>query len=415
MGLKMIERAAVVREMRGRYERASKKGKGEILNELCRLTGYNRCYATQVLKRKKAIVAKKGERVRQREYGEEEVSALKKIWVIMDCVCGKRLAPNIKELIGVLERHRELRISRETRRKLESISAATIDRLLAPARKEFLVGSRSRTKPGTLLKSQIPIRTFSEWNETEPGFVEIDLVGHDGGNGSGDFAQTLDVTDISSAWTETQAVRNKAQVYVFDALLSIRERLPFPLLGIDSDNGSEFINDQLLSYCRAERITFTRSRSGRKNDGCYVEQKNYSIVRRHVGYSRHDSDEEVQLLNLLYGHLRLYTNYFQPVMKLISKRRVGARVSKTYDRAKAPYQRLLESPHVERAVKLKLRRQYEQLNPAELKRAILQCQNRLLEIASARSRLPQVGKRRAVPSTHPWKSTFLRPKTNADG
>lgn len=415
MGLKMSERAAVVREMRGRYERASKKGKGDILNELCRLTGYNRCYATQVLKRKKANVAKKSERVRQREYGEEEVSALKKIWVIMDCVCGKRLAPNIKELIGVLERHRELRISRETRRKLESISAATIDRLLAPARKEFLLGSRSRTKPGTLLKSQIPIRTFSEWNETEPGFVEIDLVGHDGGNGSGDFAQTLDVTDISSAWTETQAVRNKAQVYVFDALLSIRERLPFPLLGIDSDNGSEFINHELLRYCRAERITFTRSRSGRKNDGCYVEQKNYSIVRRHVGYSRHDSDEEVQLLNLLYGHLRLYTNYFQPVMKLISKQRVGARVSKTYDRAKTPYQRLLESPHVQRAVKLKLRRQYEQLNPAELKRAILQCQNRLLEIASARSRLPQVGKRRAVPSTHPWKSALLRPRTNADG
>lgn len=179
--------------------------------------------------------------------------------------------------------------------------------------------------------------------------------------------------------------------------------MPFPLFGIDSDNGSEFINSQLLTFCHQEQITFTRSRSGRKNDNCYVEQKNYSIVRRHVGYSRHDTEVEVELLNELYGHLRLYTNYFQPVMKLISKQRIGARVIKTYDRARTPYQRLLESSDVERLVKVKLRRQYEQLNPAALKRNIVSCQDRLLEIAAARSRLPQPAIRRSAPPSHPWK------------
>lgn len=410
MGLTMRERGAVVREIRRGYKKACKRDKGRLLDELCRLTGYNRCYASQLLTQTQ-VVTKKKERVRRRKYDEEVVEALKHIWVIMDCVCGKRLAPAMKELIRVLERHRELRISAETREKLESISAASIDRLLFPLRQEFLPGTRSRTKPGTLLKSQIPIRTFSEWNETRPGFVEIDLVGHDGGNGSGDFAQTLDVTDIASTWTETHAVQNKAQVHVFEALLKIRKRLPFPLLGIDSDNGSEFINSQLLTYCHQEQITFTRSRSGRKNDNCYVEQKNYSIVRRHVGYSRHDTEVEVQLLNELYEHLRLYTNYFQPVMKLVSKQRVGARVIKTYDRAKTPYQRLLESPDIARVVKFKLRKQYEQLNPAALKRSIVRYQDRLLEIATARSRLPKIPTTRLVPQTHPWKAGPVRLKT----
>lgn len=198
MGLTMREKAAVVREMRRDYKKAGKQGKGRLLDELCRLTGYNRCYASELLRQKQVVVSKKKERVRGRRYDEEVVVALTQIWVIMDCICGKRLAPAMKEVIRVLERHRELRISVQTREKLETISAASIDRLLFPMRQEFLAGTRSRTKPGTLLKSQIPIRTFSEWNETRPGFVEIDLVGHDGGNGSGDFAQTLDVTDIAS-------------------------------------------------------------------------------------------------------------------------------------------------------------------------------------------------------------------------
>ena len=172
-----------------------------------------------------------------------------------------------------------------------------------------------------MLKHQIPIRTFAEWDEQQAGFMEIDLVAHDRGNASGDYA--LNATDVATGWTEPQAIQNKAQVWTFDALKAIRQRLPFPLLGIDSDNGGEFINAHLLRYCQDERITFTRSRAYRKNDSCYIEQKNYTVVRRAVGYARYDTPQQLGLLNELYSHLRLYTNYFQPVMKLLSKERQG--------------------------------------------------------------------------------------------
>lgn len=412
MGLTMREKRPVIREVGERYLDGGKKEKGEILDEICALTGYDRCYASQLLKHQKSAVRKRGRArsKRERKYDEKVVSALKQIWVIMDCVCGKRLAPGLREIIRVLEKHGELTLKAETRKKVESISAATIDRLLREEKKAMQLGSRSRTKPGTLLKSQIPIRTFSEWDDARPGFVEIDLVGHDGGDGSGDFAQTLDVTDVSTAWTETQAVRNKAQVHVFEALVEIRQRLPFELLGIDSDNGSEFINSQLLRYCREERITFTRSRSSRKNDNCYVEQKNYSVVRRSVGYLRHDTDEEVKLLNELYQSLRLYTNYFQPVMKLISKERDGARVRKRYDVAQTPYHRLLDRSEVGRTAKLKLRATYELLNPAELKREITRLQDKLIKIASAKARHGgrKARLKRSAPQSHPWRSAFNR-------
>lgn len=416
MGLMMREKVSVIRELGERYRRGGKREKGEVLDEVCKLTKYNRCYASQLLKhpkrggQKKAGVGRgKAKRVRRRQYDDEVVRALKRIWVIMDCICGKRLAPNLREVIRVLEKWGELEVTVEVGKKLERISASTIDRLLCDERKELMLGSRSRTKPGTLLKSQIPIRTFSEWDDARIGFVEIDLVGHDGGDGSGDFAQTLDATDISSGWTETEAVRNKAQVHVFEALGQIRQRLPFQLLGIDSDNGSEFINGPLLRFCQAEKITFTRSRSGRKNDNCFVEQKNYSVVRRNVGYMRYDSDQEVELLNRLYGRLRLYTNYFQPVMKLISKERAGARVRKSYDIAKTPYQRLVGSPEVSKETKAKLRASYEKLNPAALKREITRLQDKLIKVATAKVERPGSRETRAKRSeAHPWRTTWSR-------
>jgi IS30 family transposase len=227
---------------------------------------------------------------RQRIYGYDVLTALKQIWVIMDCICGKRLRPMIKEMLAILQKHKELKVIGETKKKLLRISASTIDRILKPERKKYELKGRSLTKPGTLLKHQIPIRTFSEWDEQRPGFVEIDLVGHEGGNPRGDFIQTLNVTDVCTGWTEMQAVKNKAQIWVFEALKDIRKRLPFDLLGIDSDNGSEFINHHLVRFCRDEKITFTRARSYRKNDNCFVEQKNYTIVRRYVGYARYDTE-----------------------------------------------------------------------------------------------------------------------------
>jgi hypothetical protein len=393
MRLTMKERKAVTAVMVARYHRMSKKQKGRLLDELVALTGYNRWYAVGLLRgdgrSSRGRLARAAARPRQRRrlYDGTVLTALRRIWVIMDCICGKRLAAVLPETIAVLERHGELQLDAATRQKLGAISAASIDRLLAPERRRLNVRGRSGTKPGTLLKHQIPVRTFAEWDQTQPGFVEIDLVAHDGGFAQGDYCQTLDVTDVASGWTETPAVINKAQVWVFEALQLIRGRLPFALKGIDSDNGSEFINHHLLRYAQQEHITFTRGRAWKKNDGCFVEQKNYSVVRRAVGYARYEGSAQLRLLNELHAELRLYSNFFQPVMKLIGKERVGAKVKKTYDRPCTPYQRLASSSALSKHAKQQLRTQYASLNPAALKRNIVRLQSRLLRIGMRR---PQV-------------------------
>ncbi len=306
MALTMKERRAVSKETARRYQRVKKKEKGEILDEFVLLTGYSRWYASWVLRNwgKRVLVNPNGSspvvfqserncsvrRKKGRTYGKKVLAALKQVWRVCDCICGKRLAPYLPEIVSVLIRHGELTVDEATREKLLKVSAATVDRLLAEEKAGYRLKGRARTKPGTLLLSQIPIRTFSDWDKQKLGFVEIDLVSHDGGSTRGEYAQTLDVTDVCTGWTETQAVKNKAQVWVFAALKDIRKRLPFPLLGIDSDNGSEFINDELLRYCQQEGLTFTRSRPYRKNDSCFVEQKNYSVVRRAVGYHRYQTE-----------------------------------------------------------------------------------------------------------------------------
>lgn len=263
-----------------------------------------------------------------------------------------------------------------------SICALTIDKLLRSEKSKMELKPRTKTKPATVLKHQIPIRTFSQGDDRPPGFVEIDLVSHDGGDTRGDFVQSLDVNDVASCWTETEAVRNRAQLGVFEALERIRKRLPFDLFGIDSDNDSAFINAHLLRYCQANNITFTRTRAYRKNDNCYVEQKNWTVVRKAVGYLRYDTEEELTTLNELYQWLRLYTNFFQPGMKLIEKIRVASKVKKRYDEPKTAYQRVLESQLVRGEDKEKLRGQYDTLNPVELKRNITKLQNRLFQLQS---------------------------------
>jgi len=394
MRLTMEERRSVSAVVAKRYQKATKKEKGTILGEYTQLTGYNRCYAAFLLRnqgRRMRIndstvlvgeCRKKVKRTRERIYDGQVVRVLKRVWAIMDFICGKRLKPAFKEVIPILERYKEIELDKTVREKLSKISAATIDRVLARERKKRSLRQRARTKPGTLLKHQIPIRTFCEWDEQRPGFVEIDLVGHEGGDAGGEYIQTLDMTDVCTGWTETQAVKNKARVWVFEALKEIRRRLPFKLLGIDSDNGSEFINGHLYGYCEQEKITFTRARAYRKNDNCYVEQKNYSVVRRAVGYNRYDTSRQLRLLNQLYSRLRLYTNYFQPVMKLKEKIRVGSKVRKRYDQPRTPYQRVLESPLVEKEHKRKLNQEYAKLNPAELRRQISSLQIKLRKLAA---------------------------------
>ena len=387
----MKARQEVTKTTAGQYRGASKKEKGKILDQFVSTTGYSRWYARLVLRHEGrrlqtdkrtillAVRAPSKKRKRASLYDEKVQTALVKLWRLMDHICGKRLQPLLSELIRILERHNEFSCDRETKAKLLRISAASIDRLLRPERRKYELRGRAGTKPGTLLKKQIPIRTFAEWDEQQPGFVEIDLVAHDGGIGAGDYCQTLDLTDIATTWTETLAVRNKAQAWVFAALKEMRQKLPFPLLGIDSDNGSEFINTYLLAYCQQQKLSFTRSRPYRKNDNCFVEQKNYSVVRRAVGYQRYDTELQLRLLNELYATLRLYSNFFQPTMKLRAKERVGSKVTKRYDGAQTPYQRVLASPRVSKATKQRLRQQYETLNPAALKRKLMRIQDQLLK------------------------------------
>ena len=405
MRLTMQARQEVTKATAGQYRGASKKEKSKILDQFIATTGYSRWYARLVLrhegrrlqtdKQTIVVVERKSstKRKRARCYDEKVQTALVRLWRIMDYICGKRLQPSLPELITVLERHNEFRCDRETRAKLLRISAASIDRLLKPERRKYELRGRTGTKPGTLLKKQIPIRTFAEWDEQCPGFVEIDLVAHDGGLAAGDYCQTLDLTDVATTWTETLAVRNKAQAWVFAALKEMRQKLPFSLLGIDSDNGSEFINKYLVEYCQQQKLSFTRSRPYRKNDNCFVEQKNYSVVRRAVGYARYDTEAQLHLLNELYATLRLYTNFFQPTMKLKSKERAGSKVIKRYDRAQTPYQRVLAALQVSEAAKQRLRVKYKTLNPAALKRKLMRLQDRLLKLTAslkpARQRLRQ--------------------------
>ncbi|MHC1757972.1 MAG: transposase family protein [Negativicutes bacterium] len=378
--LTMSEKKKVAIQLKSRYQKASKKQKGSILKEFIEITGYNHSYAARVLRSTASGPAPRKPRTakaRPCKYDATVQTALLFIWKLTDYLCGKRLAPMLPFLIDHLELHGELLFSLSVRNKLLTISSATIDRLLTPVRRKMQIKGRSHTKPGTLLKHQIPIRTFAEWNDDRPGFLEIDLVGHDGGNPRGEFLFTLDATDVATGWTETAAVRNKAQVHVLAALQQIRERLPFPLLGIDSDNGSEFINAHFLRYCKTEQLTFTRGRACRKNDGCFVEQKNYSIIRQAVGYARFDSSYQQDLLNKLYLRLRLRTNFFQPSMKLLAKTRIGSHVKKIYDTPMTPFQRVLNSPLVEEISKENLRKVYESLNLVALARNISAIQAKL--------------------------------------
>ncbi|PSR28836.1 MAG: integrase [Sulfobacillus benefaciens] len=395
MPLSLAERQAVLRELAGPYRRARKHERSQILNHVQTLCGFNRAYAARALRTALPQERRPGPRSgrgRKPTYGLAAKAALIRCWAILNFPTGKRLQPFLPDLVAQLERHGELTLEPPVKHQLLAMSAASIDRFLAAERRRLEVKGRSGTKPGTLLKHQIPVRTWAEWDDaTQPGFLEIDLVSHDGGAARGDFAWTLDMVDILTGWTETAAVPNKARKWILTALDAHRGQFPFPIRGIDSDNGSEFINHHLLTWCEDHHFTFTRSRAYHKNDGCYVEQKNWTVIRRYVGYVRYTGAEQVGWLNELYATLRLYTNFFQPLQKAVAKERRGARTYRRYDRAQTPYQRVMALPDsmISPDRKAALQAQYEALNPAALRRDLLGLQNRLWDRVPTDEAVPQ--------------------------
>lgn len=354
-----------------RYAKARKKDQTAILDEFVATTGYHRKHAIALLtgKRHWRDPAQPIHRQRRLIYTTEDQAAVLWLVALFDDIGSKRLRVAMDTELPALRRKRHLRVSRTCNQHLLRVSPSTMDRWRRAARRP---GRRVRggTKPGTLLKQQIPVRTFADWDDKRPGFGEIDLVQHDGGTNKGDFACTLTLTDVTTGWTELAATPNKAQVHVFAALKTERVRLPFPLLGIDSDNGSEFINNELQRYCEKEELTFTRGRAGRKNDNAFVEEKNWSAVRRLVGYGRYDTPKQVAQLNALYRVYRLYFNHFLPLTKLLTTDHLGSHVKKIYDEPKTPYQRVLDSPDVSKQAKANLRQEHAKLDVFKLKRQL---------------------------------------------
>ena len=386
MGLTLAERRAVTETTAIRYSLADKRTKGIILDELCATTGWHRNHARKALQtalQPKVVSPRRPPR--PPKYGPDVVAALTVCWTVLGMPAGKRLAPMLGELVGVLRHFGELVIDEATAELLVSMSAATVDRRLAPERRKQQLRGRCTTKPGSLLKSQIPVRTWADWDDARPGFVEIDLVGHDGGNPAGPHAFTLTVTDIATGWTENRSVPDKTAKCVLAALNDIAAKMPFPILGVDSDNGSEFINITLLQWCTRRKITFTRARPGNKNDGCHVEQKNWAVVRTVVGYHRYDTAAELLLLNEIWQLQSKLTNYFHPQQKLISKVRAGAKVSKKHDKARTPFHRAIDHPTmtVERIVALT--RTYSLINPAATQRQIQALTAQLLTMTTSKA------------------------------
>ena len=350
----------------------SKKERGKLLDEAAKRTRLERKYLIKKLRPKSNLDNHPGDRKkRKRIYGGEVKAALALCWKTFDYPCGQRLKPLLQTETERLRRQQTLRCSDDTAKKLKRISFRMIDALLQRAKEIEHHKRKYRKKLHPLLYQKIPVKVFSEQNRLVPGNIQVDLVEHCGNSASGEFINTLSTTDITTGWWEGEAVMGKSQERVSNAINSAKERYPFQWVSAHSDNGTEFINHHLYRYCQEEKLEFSRSRPYKKNDNCLVEQKNWTHVKKFVGYLRYDTEAERHLLLDLYrNELRLYKNFFQPVMKLKSKERIGGRMHRAYDLPQTPYQRTIAQKGISPKTKRELRKLYETLNPAQLKREI---------------------------------------------
>jgi hypothetical protein len=375
--------------MRRRYQgAASRTEKSRILDEICATCGFHRKHAVRLLRGTSQRKKPRGERRGRKPIyiGQEFLGPLRKIWLASNLPCSKRLKaimplwlPGYEQLEGPL--------SDDLREKLLAISPTSLDRVLKRTRLQHVQRGRSTTKPGTLLRNQIPIST-GQWKENRPGFLEADTVAHCGTTTLGVYAFTLDCVDIATGWTEQRATWGKTETEIVRQIRSIEKALPFPLLGFDSDNGSEFINHCLVRHFlgRKTPVQFTRSRAYRKNDNAHVEQKNWTHVRQWLGYDRLENPDVIPLLNELYtSEWRLFHNFYCPSVKLLSKERIGSKTLKRHDSPKTPYQRVLESKHIPDHVKNGLREIFENTNPFLLRRGLEKKLKRVFKLCYKRS------------------------------
>jgi hypothetical protein len=372
-------RAELLHALRQRYLTASKADKTKVLDEFVAVAGCHRKHAIRLL----GVTADhtpESAPIDRRTYGEAVREALIVLWEAADRICGKRLQAVLPGLVEALERHGHLALDPTVREQLVAVSAATIDRLLGPTRGH--TPRRKRRKASPQAQKQIPIRTFADWGDALPGSLEVDLVAHCGGSMEGNFLWSLVATDVCSGWTEVVPLLAREQSLVAEGLKVIGRQFPVPVLGIDTDNDSAFINETLIAYCAEQQLTFTRSRAYRKNDQAWIEQKNGAVVRRFVGYDRHHGVVAAQCLGRLYQAVRLYVNYFQPSAKLKSKVRIGGRVKKTYHKPATPCERLLAHPSVTTEAKERLKAERAKLDPLDLLHQARECQSALAALRS---------------------------------
>lgn len=370
------DKYALLRIFSGQYKKASKKQKGLILTEVVSLTGYHRKHARRLLIN--PPFKKRFKRNKHSSY-QAILPQLKKLWAVSNFACGKILVPAIPNLLKQLLKFHEIKVTKEERKLLLRISAATVDRLLKADRRKLEIKGRSGTKPGPLLKHQIPVRIFTPWDEQTPGFVEIDYVAHCGETLADTYISSLDAIDIATCWTEKEACLGRSEKVTVLAFEALESRFPFKILGIDSDNDALFINWHFLRMTKRKQITFTRSRAYRKNDQAHIEQKNWSTVRKIIGYRRLETEKQLVILNRIYQLLSDYLNFFIPTLKLVRKEHIGSQTKRIYDKPKTPYQRVLEHPGIPKDTKLALKSKYATLNPAALLREINNLVNKLLK------------------------------------